>query len=268
MIIKLGSQSARNRTLYEGSGIVDEYSSPEQELHRNEEAIFDQISDQLIGASILDIGVGGGRTTNYLLGLTDQYIGIDYSRSMVEACRNRFPATDIRHFDARHLNTLCLRDIDFVLFSFNGIDCVNHEDRVSIYKQIHHVLKPGGLFMFSTHNLRRGTERPWSPGQYQWNLNSWPVSLFKLVRHSLNFVRNFRLEIVGDGYAVLRDMDIDYRAVYYFIDPAEQVRQLEDNGFQEIQLFDQAGNLRPPSHSNFEHTFHMHVLARKAAKSC
>jgi len=91
MFINTKNQSASNRVLYEESGIVDEYASPDQELYPNEKAIFEQISDELKKASILDIGVGGGRTTNYLLGLTSCYIGIDFSRGMVEACQKRFP---------------------------------------------------------------------------------------------------------------------------------------------------------------------------------
>jgi len=264
MFINTKNQSASNRVLYEESGIVDEYASPDQELYQNEKVIFEQISSELKEASILDIGVGGGRTTNYLLGLTSNYIGFDFSRGMVEACRKRFPGADIRHLDVRQLSTLGLRDYDFVLFSFNGIDCVNHGDRISVYQQIHQVLKPGGLFMFSTHNLRRGTEKPWTRGQYQWDIGSWPFSTFKLFRNSINFVRNSKFETIEEKYAVLRDMDIDYRALYYFIDPVEQIRQLEENDFEEIQLFDQAGNLRTPGDPCFERTFHIHVLARKA----
>ena len=42
----------------------------------------------------------------------------------------------------------------FILFSFNGIDCISHEDRFRVFKEVQRVGRAGVLFCFSTHNLQ------------------------------------------------------------------------------------------------------------------
>ena len=42
---------------------------------------------------------------------------------------------------------------DFILFSFNGIDYMNHDERIRTLREIRRILKTGGYFCFSTHNL-------------------------------------------------------------------------------------------------------------------
>src|SRR6266567_2196534 len=47
------------------------------------------------GAAVLDLGVGEGRTTPYLLARAGRYLGVDYSPEMVRLCREKFPG---KHF--------------------------------------------------------------------------------------------------------------------------------------------------------------------------
>ena len=42
---------------------------------------------------------------------------------------------------------------DFVLFSYNGVDYVDHADGLAILREIRRLIRPGGYFCFSTHNL-------------------------------------------------------------------------------------------------------------------
>ena len=56
------------------------------------------------GATVLELGVGGGRTAGPLAKIAGQYIGIDYSQAMVEACRARYPLLEFRHGDATDLS--------------------------------------------------------------------------------------------------------------------------------------------------------------------
>ena len=107
------------------------------------------------GLSVLDIGVGGGRTTTYLAKGAARYVGADYSDGMVEACRRRFPALDFRLCDATDMAQFTDGEFDVVVFSFNGIDYIpTDEGRTRCLAETARVLKLGGIFIFSSHNAR------------------------------------------------------------------------------------------------------------------
>lgn len=110
------------------------------------------------GCTLLDIGVGGGRTTRHLAHRTD-YFAIDYSPEMVAATREAFPGVRVQVGDARELD-FGDESFDAVLFSFNGLDCVDLAGRARAYSEVFRVLRPGGVFIFSTHNARFVHLRP------------------------------------------------------------------------------------------------------------
>ena len=125
------------------------------------------------GATVLDLGVGGGRTAGPLSKIAGRYIGIDYSRAMVEACRARHPQLEFRHGDATDLSQFQDGLFDAAVFSFNGIDCIrDDEGRAKCLSEVARVLKPGGVLVASSHNARaigvwpqlktaRGAQIPW-----------------------------------------------------------------------------------------------------------
>jgi ubiquinone/menaquinone biosynthesis C-methylase UbiE len=106
---------------------------------------------------MLDIGVGGGRTTGHFAPLVKSYIGIDYAEEMIAACKLRyldFARVSFAVCDARAMRIFADHAFDFILFSFNGIDYIPHRDRVRVFAEIRRVGRPGALFYFSTHNLQ------------------------------------------------------------------------------------------------------------------
>jgi len=103
-------------------------------------------------AKILDIGCGLGRTTQPLSDMGFEVIGIDVSEAMVNKARTKFPTIDFRIGDACDLQ-FGDEAFEYALFSFNGIDHIHPERRrIQALREIHRVLKPGGLFLFSSHN--------------------------------------------------------------------------------------------------------------------
>ena len=132
--------------------------------------------------AVLDVGCGGGRTTAVLQALSGHYTGLDYSLPMIEACQAQYPDVTFVHGDASQMSMLDAAQFEFVLFSFNGIDCMSHPKRLLALAEIYRVLKPGGLFVFSTHNRddkRRVVAvdiRDWNPFHHLRNLRSyWQV---------------------------------------------------------------------------------------------
>jgi len=104
-------------------------------------------------ARVLDLGCGGGRTTIPLQGLGYQVVGADVSWTLLQHARGRLPSCAFLRMDASKL-AVADASFDAVLFSFNGIDCLYPpEARLSCIREVFRVLKPGGIFQFSTHNL-------------------------------------------------------------------------------------------------------------------
>jgi ubiquinone/menaquinone biosynthesis C-methylase UbiE len=107
------------------------------------------------GMAVLDLGVGGGRTTSYLSRIASRYVGVDYSEAMVRACRRKFSTLDFVLADASDLSVFENDSFDAIVFSFNGLDSVVPGERRSrCLRECLRVLRPTGLLIFSTHNPR------------------------------------------------------------------------------------------------------------------
>ncbi len=107
---------------------------------------------------MLDIGVGGGRTTQYFAALAEVYVGLDFSPRMVERCLQKFASrwphasVSFQHGDATDLREHEDGSYDLVLFSFNGVDNLPLEERQKALQEMKRVCKPGGWVVFSSHN--------------------------------------------------------------------------------------------------------------------
>lgn len=102
---------------------------------------------------ILDVGCGAGRTTLAMdkLGF-HTVLGIDLNPAMIEAARALAPTLKFRIGDATDLASQDNR-FDAVLFSFNGIMTIpERKNRLQAFREIHRVLRPDGVFIFTTHD--------------------------------------------------------------------------------------------------------------------
>jgi len=112
-------------------------------------------------SAILDLGVGGGRTTPFLAQRASCYVGVDYIPAMIEECRRKFPTLEFTVADAANLSAFGDASFDAVVFAFNGIDFVIPDSaRLTCLQHIRRVLKPGGVVVFSSHNARSILVRP------------------------------------------------------------------------------------------------------------
>ena len=145
MIDDINQRTMRSREAVEHYSDVSELTAPEQ-------ASLQMVAALARGRPILDIGVGVGRTVKPLLAVSSDYIGVDNSPEMIEACKARYPGVCLMFADARRMESLADESIFLAMFSCNGIGMVSHEDRLLILREVFRVLQPGGVFLFSSHN--------------------------------------------------------------------------------------------------------------------
>ena len=146
------SSAASNLQTYQSEEVASHYATLDY-LTPCEQLLFDAFIES--GERVLDLGVGGGRTTPYLVERASEYVGIDYAEAMVEVCQNKFPAVKFQVADASNLREIPDAAFDVVVFSFNGIDyIVPDESRYACLEHVHRILAPGGRFIFSSHNPR------------------------------------------------------------------------------------------------------------------
>lgn len=268
------SQIARNsvdeinqRTM---SRVVLEYDAIVHEgLSELEAGCIESVASAVRGKRILDIGIGAGRTVAPLRAYSQDYVGVDYTREMVEHCQRRYPGVRFVHADARSMHMLEDAGFDLVFFSCNGISMVDHPGRLAILGEVRRVLAPDGIFIFSTCNRQSPLHRSafiWPRFQSTANPAKLLVRTGRFIGESafraMNRLSHIRHEIKCEEYAVINDECHHYRTMLYFISPEQQVKQLRTAGFEgPIAMFAESG--KPADHSNADGT--LGFVVRKSA---
>ncbi|MDX2216851.1 MAG: class I SAM-dependent methyltransferase [Oculatellaceae cyanobacterium bins.114] len=229
----------KNKQTYAASGIVHHYTQLSR-LQPAEQTILELLREEWSSMKMLDIGVGGGRTTQHFAQLVVEYTGIDYSAEMIAACQNRFSTasqtTTFEVCDARDMSCFQDNSFDFVLFSFNGIDSITHSDRLKVFQEVRRVGKPGGYFFFSTHNLQ-GLER-----EFNWKTH---ISLNPITSYSnlvmLALLRCFNrsmtlAQLNASAHTIIKDEPHNFRLESYYVRPQKQLRQLETD-FDNVKIY-------------------------------
>lgn len=194
--------------------------------------------DWIVGKEVLDIGVGAGRTTLYLSSLTPRYVGIDYSSVMVRHTASRFPEARVESGDARDLQQFTSASFDFVLFSYAGLDALDHGSRLCALAEVARVLRPGGKFAFSTHNRGYVDARLAPHVRFSRNPVTQLVNVGRWVRQARNHARLCRLEAECEEFALINDLAENYSLIHYYIDVEHQLVQLTRAGFEVELVYD------------------------------
>ncbi|MFC2144829.1 class I SAM-dependent methyltransferase [Actinomycetota bacterium] len=246
-----------HKTLYNTEGISKDYAARDY-LEPAERAVIEILDSSLPSMKMLDMGVGGGRTTKYFAPLVLNYTGADYAPAMVNACIEKYGDD---HFfitcDARDMEELSDNSFDFVLFSYNGLDSFSHEDRISSLKEIRRVLRPGGYFCFSSHNLNwnglpglfslKPVKKVVKAGRsdidggtkdFKKQVDRGFRSAYKIARLSIlnrsfrmkDYIKKLRKSERGHIY----DNSLNGKAKVYYITKDEQTRQLKTAGYKNI----------------------------------
>jgi SAM-dependent methyltransferase len=149
---------AANRQVYNQPDVASHYAVLNC-LTPCEQFLFDLYIKP--GAAVLDLAVGGGRTTPYLSRSASRYVGMDYASEMIRMCRRKHPNLEFIEAEASDLSCITSSSFDAVVIAFNGLDYViTDEKRALCCRECHRVLKPGGVLLFSSHNPRSIFMRP------------------------------------------------------------------------------------------------------------
>lgn len=107
------------------------------------------------GMSVLDLGCGEGRVARHLVSSGARVWACDLKMSGLEDFKESVDPSElvvIFQADARFL-PFDARSLDAVVFAYNGLDFLYPvEDRMRTVKECVRVLKPGGYFIYSSHN--------------------------------------------------------------------------------------------------------------------
>ncbi|MBI3336754.1 methyltransferase domain-containing protein [Candidatus Peregrinibacteria bacterium] len=221
-----------NKQAY-GSDLSVQGFGANETLQAPERTILEILRPKLSEMGMLDIGVGAGRTTVHFAEHVREYVGFDYVEGMVKEARKRFPHIRFEVADATDMKEFPDHSFDFLLFSYNGIDCVSPEKRIRVLKEVCRVGKPKGFFCFSTHNLlglkKLLTFQPHrNPRRFYTNL------------HRYIFTRIWNTsykKVLGQDTAMIYEGAHALALTNHYIKPVAQVRQLRDLGFWDIRLF-------------------------------
>jgi SAM-dependent methyltransferase len=233
--------TAVNHELYSKPGTYKAYLS--QVLEPSETACLLRHQPRFAGKDVLDIGVGAGRTTRYLAPLAARYEAVDYSSDMIGYMHKAMPSISSHLADFRDLSMFPDGSFDFVLASNNVIDYLTHEDRPKGMREVFRLLRPGGMFVFSSHNLRysHATDIP----AMEWT--SHPIRFYRglqnYLKNSRNHARVGKLREIHPDYALLNDMGHNFGVIHYYSLPENVISQLQNAGLQINTIFDKQGRL-------------------------
>ncbi len=218
---------AANLRVYRDPQVVSHYASLDY-LTACERHLFDTYLTP--GMAILDLGVGGGRTTPYLSQRASRYVGVDYSEEMIRGCCDRFPQLEFLVADASDLSKFADGSFDAVIFSFNGLDCLfPAEQRWQCLQECRRVLRMGGVFVFSSHNPRSIFVRPaWNSERlrrFAAKLVTERSALFSLTLSILTVVKSlhsFLRAVAESAGRIFRRIakPVFWRGEGYLFDPA------------------------------------------------
>ena len=236
--------SEHNARIFFSGHLAEWYDG--QSLCPAETMILLRHRDAFAGKKVLDLGVGAGRTTRFLLPLASSYTGVDLSPQMIARSRQIFPKARLLEMDIRELGALADETFDFVFAPWAVLDALAPDDREKALRRIAGLTANGGAFVVSSHN--RSAALSGKPPALEWSRR--PVRCLLNVGHFViarfNYLRMKHLREETPGYALFNDMAHGWQGVFYYIDREAQIAQLARHGFRVNEVYGEDGRMVGP----------------------
>jgi SAM-dependent methyltransferase len=224
---------------WESGGLLRRYRG--RGLRAPEAELFERHAD-VLGGRVLELGVGGGRLTGHLIELGGSVHGIDIAARMVAHCRRSYPAASFSEGDLHDASSWGSGSWDAIVAGWALIDVLADDERAAFFDVAHRLLNPGGLLIFSSHNLACATllKSPFRSISVDTPL-SFASQVLRLPRSYLNHRRLTRWERIEPDYAILNGAAHDFSLLHYYISRDGQERQLERHRFALLECIDAHG---------------------------
>jgi SAM-dependent methyltransferase len=133
-----------------------------------------------VSGNLLEVGCGEGRGIDWLLPKINHYSAIDKIAPVVEQLKLKYPQGNFTSGNIPPLSGYAENTFDSIV-SFQVIEHIQ-DDRLFL-KEIHRVLKPGGLALITTPN------RPMSLSRNPWHIREYtPSELTNLAKEFFKYV--------------------------------------------------------------------------------
>ena len=260
-----------NREVWSSEKVLGIFAGRDGFIDAGEKELVERLAKEAAaaGGPVLDIGVGAGRTIPLLAPLSNGYVAVDYLPEMVALARSRHPGVRVEQADARELSAFADGTFGAAFFSFNGIDGVAHEDRAAVHRAVLRVLRPGGAYLLSTHNLdhRAAGLAPWHP--QCWDVENGARAMlacaYRMPQRARSYRRLAPLTREGEGWAVLVGSGYDFSVLWHHVCGDEAAAELSRAGFATPEVFDTEGGEVGAGADTSERPW-LYVLARKPAR--
>jgi SAM-dependent methyltransferase len=164
---------------------ADQYA--EHAAHGAYNALYDrpavlELVGDVSGKRVLDVGCGPGLYAAELVSRGASLMGLDGSPRMVELARDRVPEAEFRVQDLSEPLDLPESSFDVAVMAL----VIHHlDDRTSLLREVHRVLRPDGYLVVSTHHPTTdwvrlgGSYFDVEPVEETW-VNGWQVRYWRL----------------------------------------------------------------------------------------
>jgi len=117
-----------------------------------------------VKGNLLELGCGEGRGVELLSPLVESYLALDKIEEVIQKLQTRFPEVNFRQGVFPPFSGLAADTFDSIV-SFQVIEHVKKDG--DFLKEIYRVLKPGGIAVLTTPNIKKTlTRNPWHEREY------------------------------------------------------------------------------------------------------